>query len=135
MLEDGNSHSVDSSDTAFQAAARAAFREFYPKAKPKVLEPLMKVGVETPVEFQGEVMGTLSQRRGIIIGTTEDFGFVRVEAEVPLADMFGYSTALRSVTQGKAEFTMEFSRYAPAPSAIAEELVKEYQEQRAAGKK
>jgi elongation factor G len=135
VLEDGASHSVDSSDMAFQAAARAAFREVYPRAKPQVLEPLMKVAVETPVEFQGDVMGTLSQRRGIIIGTTEDQGFVRVEAEVPLADMFGYSTALRSATQGKAEFTMEFSRYAPAPVSIAQELMRAYQEKRAAERK
>jgi elongation factor G len=135
VLEDGNSHSVDSSDTAFQAAARSAFREVYPKSKPQVLEPLMKVGVETPNEFQGDVMATLSQRRGIIIGTTEDQGFVHIEAEVPLAEMFGYATVLRSATQGKAEFTMEFSRYAPAPSSIAEELMKKHQEKKAAGKK
>lgn len=134
-LQDGASHNVDSSDMAFQAACRAAFREFYPKAKPKVLEPLMKVAIETPGEFQGDVMATLSQRRGIIIGATEDAGFVRVEAEVPLAEMFGYATVLRSGTQGKAEFSMEFSRYAPAPNANAEELIKIYQEKRAAGQK
>ncbi len=132
VLEDGASHAVDSSDNAFQAAARGAFRDTYPKAKPQVLEPLMKVAVETPAEFQGDVMGTLMQRRGIIIGTTEDAGFIRVEAEVPLAEMFGYATGLRSVTQGKAEFSMEFSRYAPAPVAIADELKKKYQEKRAA---
>jgi elongation factor G len=132
VLEDGASHAVDSSDNAFQAAARGAFRETYSRAKPQVLEPLMKVAVETPAEFQGDVMGTLMQRRGIIIGTTEDAGFIRVEAEVPLAEMFGYATGLRSVTQGKAEFSMEFSRYAPAPAAIADELKKKYQEKRAA---
>ncbi len=135
VLEDGASHAVDSSDNAFQAAARGAFREIYPHAKPQVLEPLMKVAVETPAEFQGDVMGTLMQRRGIIHGTTEDAGFIRVEAEVPLAEMFGYATALRSVTQGKAEFTMEFARYAPAPVSVAEELVKKYQEKRAAERK
>ncbi len=134
-LTDGNSHNVDSSDMAFQAAARAAFREVYPRAKPQVLEPLMKVEVETPGEFQGDVMGTLMQRRGMIIGTTEDAGFVRIEAEVPLSEMFGYATALRSSTQGKAEFSMEFSRYAPAPREIEEELIKKYQEKRAAGNK
>jgi elongation factor G len=131
VLEDGNSHSVDSSDNAFQAAARGAFREVYPRAKPQVLEPLMRVAVETPAEFQGDVMGTLMQRRGIIVGTTEDAGFIRVEAEVPLAEMFGYATGLRSVTQGKAEFSMEFSRYAPAPVSVAEELIKQYQAKRA----
>jgi elongation factor G len=135
VLEDGAYHAVDSSDNAFQAAARGAFREVYPQAKPQVLEPLMKVAVETPGEFQGDVMGTLSQRRGIIIGTTEDQGFIRIEAEVPLAEMFGYATVIRSATQGKAEFTMEFSRYAPAPQSVAEELIKKYQEKRAAEKK
>jgi elongation factor G len=96
---------------------------------------MMKVAVETPGEFQGDVMGTLMQRRGIIIGTTEDSGFVRIEAEVPLAEMFGYATALRSGTQGKAEFTMEFSRYNPAPKEIADDLIKAYQEKRAGDKK
>jgi elongation factor G len=135
VLEDGAAHSVDSSDNAFQAAARGAFREVYPQAKPQVLEPLMKVAVETPNEFQGDVMGTLSQRRGMIIGTTEDQNFVRIESEVPLAEMFGYATVLRSSTQGKAEFTMEFSRYAPAPAAISEELIKKYKEKQAEGRK
>jgi len=134
VLTDGASHNVDSSDMAFQAAARGAFREVYRRAKPQVLEPLMKVEVESPIEFQGDVMGTLSQRRGIIIGTTEDQGFVRIESEVPLAEMFGYATILRSATQGKAEFTMEFSRHASAPAAIAEELVKKHQD-KVAGKK
>jgi elongation factor G len=134
-VTDGAAHSVDSSDNAFQAAARGAFREVYPRARPQVLEPLMKVAVETPTEFQGDVVGTLSQRRGIIIGTTEDQGFVRIEVEVPLAEMFGYATVLRSATQGKAEFTMEFSRYAPAPASKAEELIRQYQEKKAAGKK
>ena len=135
VLTDGAAHAVDSSDNAFQAASRGAFREVYPRAKPRVLEPLMKVGVETPTEFQGDVMATLSQRRGIIIGATEDQNFVRIEAEVPLAEMFGYATILRSATQGKAEFTMEFSRYAPAPGSVAETLIKEYQERRSSEKK
>ncbi|MBC8368003.1 elongation factor G, partial [bacterium] len=128
VLQDGNSHAVDSSDNAFQTCARDAFRTFYPKGGPKVLEPLMLVSVETPREFQGEAMGTLMQRRAIVLGTTEDAGFVRIDAEVPLSEMFGYATVLRSVTQGKAGFTMEFKRYAPAPMAVADELKKEYQE-------
>jgi elongation factor G len=115
VLNDGSSHSVDSSDNAFQAAARGAFREFYPRAKPIILEPLMKLGVEGPGEFQGAVLKTVLQRRGTVIGTTEAEGFCQVEAEVPLAEMFGYATDLRSNTQGKAEFTLEFARYAPAP--------------------
>jgi elongation factor G len=133
-LEDGKHHAVDSSDMAFQAAARGCFREFYPQGKPQVLEPIMNVSIEGPSEFQGDIVGTILQRRGILVGTTEDEGFVRVDAEVPLAAMFGYATTLRSSTQGKAEFSMEFHRYAPAPSDVQEELVRKYQEERAAKK-
>ncbi len=128
-INDGAAHAVDSSDIAFQEASRGAWREAYPKAGPQILEPLMKVAAESPAEFQGGVVGILMQRRGIIIGTTESEGFCRVEAEVPLAEMFGFSTILRSATQGKAEFTMEFSRYAPVPGAIAEELIKKHKEE------
>ncbi|HVY47660.1 MAG TPA: elongation factor G, partial [Minicystis sp.] len=130
-LNDGASHAVDSSDIAFQEAARGAWRESYQKAGPQILEPLMKVAVEGPSEFQGGIVGILMQRRGIVIGSTEGDGFSRVEAEVPLAEMFGFSTVLRSATQGKAEFTMEFSRYAPLPAALGEELVKKYKEEQA----
>ena len=124
VLVDGNSHAVDSSDMAFHVASRAAFRQAYAQAGPQILEPLMRVSVEGPSEFQGAVYRSLMQRRGNIIGSTEDAGFARVEADVPLAEMFGYSTHLRSETQGKAEFTMEFARYAPAPREVAEELKK-----------
>ncbi|MEM7588263.1 MAG: elongation factor G, partial [Acidobacteriota bacterium] len=117
---------VDSSDMAFMVASRSAFRQAYGRAKPQVLEPVMKVAVEGPAEFQGAVYRTLMQRRGNVLGSTEDAGFARVEAEVPLAEMFGYSTNLRSETQGKAEFTMEFSKYGPAPKEVKEELLKEY---------
>jgi elongation factor G len=126
VLTDGNSHSVDSSDMAFQTASRAAFRETYKKAKPRILEPVMKVSVEGPTEFQGAIYKSLMQRRGNVLGSTEDAGFARVDAEVPLAEMFGYSTDLRSATEGKAEFTMEFAKYAPAPSDVTEELLKKY---------
>jgi elongation factor G len=126
VLNDGAAHAVDSSDNAFQAAARGAFREVYGSAKPAILEPIMKVAVEGPTEFQGAFVRTIMQRRGIIVGTTEQEGFVRVEADVPLAEMFGYSTDLRSSSQGKAEYTMEFSRYAPVPAEVAQELVKKY---------
>ncbi len=135
VLEDGNAHSVDSSELAFQAAARGAFREAYRRAAPKVLEPVMKVSVEGPPEFHGEVIATLMQRRGIIIGTNEHQGFVQVEAHVPLAEMFAYATALRSATQGKADFTMEFAHYAPAPATIAEEQIEAYQERRRGGQR
>jgi elongation factor G len=126
VLSDGATHAVDSSDNAFQAAARGAFREVYFKAAPQILEPIMAVSVEGPGEFQGAFVKTVMQRRGIIAGTTESEGFVRIDADVPLAEMFGYSTVLRSATQGQAEFTMEFSRYAPVPNEVSEELVKKY---------
>jgi elongation factor G len=126
VLTDGNSHPVDSSDMAFQAACRAAFRQAYRKAKPRILEPLMRVSVECPAEFQGAIYRSLLSRRGTIIGSTEDEGFARIEAEVPLAAMFGYSTELRSATQGKAEFTMEFARYGPVPREVTEELLLTY---------
>jgi elongation factor G len=127
VVNDGKAHSVDSSDIAFQAAARGAFRQVYPQARPIVLEPVMRLEVEAPQEFQGSVLKTIMQRRGNVVGTTEqDGGFCRVEAEVPLAAMFGYATDLRSVTQGKAEFTMEFARYLPAPSEVQKELREKY---------
>jgi elongation factor G len=127
VVNDGKAHSVDSSDNAFQAAARGAFREAYPRAKPIVLEPVMKLEVEAPQEFQGSVLKTIMQRRGTVVGTTEeDSGFCKVEAEVPLAEMFGYATDLRSSTQGKAEFTLEFARYLPAPSEVQKELKEKY---------
>jgi elongation factor G len=128
-LSDGAAHSVDSSDIAFQEAARGAWRESYMKAAPHILEPLMKVAVEGPSAYQGGMVGILMQRRGVIIGSTEGDGFSRVEADVPLAEMFGFSTVLRSATQGKAEFTMEFSRYAPLPNALAEELIEAYKKE------
>jgi len=126
VINDGAAHSVDSSDMAFQQAAMGAFRETYSKAQPVLMEPIMRVVVETPTEFQGTVLGTLNQRRGMIVSTSEDGVFSSIEAEVPLAEMFGYSTVLRSNTQGKAEFTMELSRYNPVPKNLAEEIVKEH---------
>jgi elongation factor G len=133
-VNDGASHAVDSSDIAFQEAARGAWREAYPKSHPQILEPLMKTVVEGPSVFQGGMVGLLMQRRGIIIGTTEGDGFSRVEADVPLSEMFGFSTALRSATQGKAEFTMEFARYAPLPNALAEELIERHKKEQLAKK-
>jgi elongation factor G len=124
VINDGSSHSVDSSDMAFQAAARGAFREGYGKAKPVIHEPIMKVVVETPTAFQGSVMGSLNQRRGMIVGTQDEGPVCIIEAQVPLAEMFGYSTVLRSATQGKAQFTMEFATYRQVPKAVAEELIK-----------
>ncbi len=130
VVNDGQSHTVDSSEMAFTAAARGAFRDAYRGAKPIILEPVMKLAVEGPSEFQGAVLKTVMQRRGTVVGTTEEDGFCRIEAEVPLAEMFGYATDLRSATQGKAEFTMEFARYLPCPSETTKELLEKYADRR-----
>ena len=129
-INDGQYHPVDSSDIAFQVAAQGAFREAYAKAKPVILEPIMKVSIEGPTEFQGNIFAVINQRRGIIVSSTEDGTFSRVEAEVPLSEMFGFSTVLRSLTQGKAEFSMEFLKYGKVPTSISETLIKEYEEKR-----
>jgi elongation factor G len=126
VVDDGKSHSVDSSEMAFQAAGRGAFREAYPRARPIVLEPVMKLEVEGPVEHQGSILKTIMQRRGTVIGTTESAGMSRIESEVPLSEMFGYATDLRSMTQGTAEFSMEFARYLPAPAEIQKELKEKF---------
>jgi elongation factor G len=130
VLDDGAAHSVDSSDMAFQAAARGAFLQAYHKAKPVIHEPIMKVVVETPTEFQGQAMGSLNQRRGMIVGSQEEGIMSAIEAQVPLSEMFGYSTVLRSLTQGKAQFTMEFAMYKQVPASIAETITKEVAEQK-----
>jgi len=134
-LNDGQAHAVDSSDNAFQEAARGAFRDFFPRAKPKILEPIMKLSIEGPAEFSGNMLSLIMQRRGIVIGSTEEDGNSRVDAEVPLAEMFGFSTPLRSATQGKAEFTMEFAKYSEVPSNIAEELLAKAAKAKADAKK
>ena len=125
VINDGASHAVDSSDMAFQACARGAFREAYLRAKPVIHEPIMKVVVETPAEFQGPVMGLLNQRRGMIVGSQDEGVMCVIEAQMPLAEMFGFSTILRSSTQGKAQFTMEFSIYRQVPQSIAEKIALE----------
>ncbi|HDQ05031.1 MAG TPA: elongation factor G [Deltaproteobacteria bacterium] len=125
VINDGASHAVDSSDMAFQAAARGAFREAYLRAKPVIHEPIMKVVVETPPEFQGAVMGLLNQRRGMIIGSQDEGVMCVIESQVPLAEMFGFSTVLRSATQGKAQFTMEFALYRQVPQSLAEKIALE----------
>jgi len=114
---------VDSSDLAFQAAAQGAFWQAYEKAAPLILEPIMKVSVEGPAEFAGPILASINKRRGTIVSSAEDGMFIRVEAEVPLSEMFGYSTILRSITQGKGEFTMEFLKYDRVPTFMAERLI------------
>lgn len=130
VINDGAAHNVDSSEMAFTAAAKGAFKEAYSKAKAIILEPIMKVVVETPNEFQGAVMGSLNQRRGIIVGAQDEGTTCVIESRVPLAEMFGYSTSLRSLTQGKAQFTMEFDTYKKVPDAIAAELEKKSQDEK-----
>ena len=135
VVNDGQWHPVDSSDMAFQTAAIGAFREAFEKAKPVILEPIMKVEVEGPSEFQGNIFGSINQRRGMIVSSTEDNNQCQVIAEVPLSEMFGYSTVLRSLTQGKAEFTMEVAKYGRVPQSVSDELKKAYQEKKKAGAK
>lgn len=129
-INDGQYHPVDSSDIAFQIAAIGGFKEAYLKAKPVILEPVMKVSIEGPTEFQGNIFGVINQRRGIIVASTEDGNFSRVDAEVPLSEMFGFSTVLRSLTQGKAEYSMEFEKYGKVPTSVSDALMKEYEEKR-----
>jgi elongation factor G len=130
VLNDGAYHAVDSSEMAFKTAGLMGFREAYAGAKPIILEPIMKVEVEAPVEFQGSVVGQVNQRRGVILETKSDDN-VTITAEVPLNSMFGYSTDLRSATQGKGQYTMEFAKYQPVPKQEQEEMVKKYREQQA----
>jgi elongation factor G len=130
VINDGQSHPVDSSEIAFRTAALMGFREAYEKAKPTILEPIMRVEVQFPEEFQGAVLGQINQRRGTIISTEKLEGFVQAMADVPLTDMFGYSTDLRSATQGKGEFTMEFSKYAEVPKQQRDAMIAEFRAKR-----
>jgi len=122
-LFDGSYHDVDSNENAFKMAASIAFKDGMRKASPVLLEPMMAVEVETPENFVGNVIGDLSSRRGMIQGQEEVAGTMVIKAEVPLAEMFGYSTTLRSATQGRATYTMEFKHYAEAPKTVAEAVI------------
>ncbi len=130
-IDDGAYHDVDSDELSFKTASLMGFREAYAKANPTVLEPIMKLETQAPEEFQGSVMGQINQRRGVIMNSGTNEGYAIIEAEVPLNEMFGYSTDLRSATQGKGEFTMEFAKYSPVPRNVQEEMVKKYQEKKA----
>jgi len=123
LLEDGTHHAVDSSDLAFQVCARDAFIDTFKRSKPALLEPIVKVEVEAPSEFQGSIVGDLSSRRGLISGTIVKQGIAIIGAEVPLASMFGYATDLRSATQGRGTFTMEFACYRKTPQAVQDEVI------------
>jgi elongation factor G len=132
-INDGAYHDVDSDELSFRTAALMGFREAYANAGPVVLEPMMKLETQAPEEFQGSVMGQINQRRGMILNSGTNEGYAIIEAEVPLTEMFGYSTDLRSATQGKGEFTMEFMKYSAVPKAVQDEMVKKYQEKKAKG--
>jgi len=123
-LYDGSYHDVDSNENAFKIAGSMAFREGFLKAGPVLLEPLMKVEVETPEDYMGDVIGDLNRRRGLVQGMEESPSGRLVTAEVPLAEMFGYATALRSMSQGRATYSMEFARYAETPSNVANALLR-----------
>ncbi len=128
VINDGSAHAVDSSEMAFQAAARGAFVEAYAKSSSVILEPIMNVVVESPTEFQGASMASLNQRRGMIVGSQDEGAMCVIEAQVPLSEMFGYATVLRSLTQGNAQFTMEFSAYKQVPKSMEEEIIKKIAE-------
>jgi elongation factor G len=129
VLEDGSYHEVDSSDMAFQICGRNCFRETFMQAKPVLLEPIMKVELEVPATFQGAVAGELTSRRGMIVATEMQGNTAVIEGEVPLAETFGYSTDLRSMTQGQGTFTMEFAKYRRVPVSIQQEIIAEKKKQ------
>jgi len=120
----GSYHDVDSSEMAFKLAASMAFKQGFAKAKPVLLEPIMKVEIVTPEDYQGDVMGDVSRRRGVLQGSDTSVSGVVINAMIPLGEMFGYATQLRSMTQGRATFSMEFDHYEPAPNNIAETVIK-----------
>ena len=132
VLTDGNQHSVDSSEMAFKLAGSGAMRATVPKAVPQILQPIMKIEVVVPDEFQGSVIGDINKRSGNIVDTETRDGYCTILAEVPLNDMFGYSSAIRAATQGKGEFSMEFAHYAPVMPNLQKELIDEYRKSRSA---
>ncbi|GAB4816300.1 hypothetical protein N2152v2_003346 [Parachlorella kessleri] len=135
VITDGAAHTVDSSELAFKIASVYAFRSAYDKAAPSILEPIMSVEVCAPSEFQGTIIGDINRRKGIIQGSEQEGDDVIITAHVPLNDMFGYSTSLRSMTQGKGEFTMEYCQHSPVSQDVQAELTAHYRASRAAGNK
>lgn len=134
-ITDGGFHPVDSSAIAFEIAARGAFRQSIPKASPQLLEPIMKVDVYSTEENVGDVIGDLNRRRGMISGQEPSSSGIRVKADVPLSEMFGYISTLRTLTSGRGQFSMEFSHYAPCPSSVAEAVIAKEKERAAAASK
>jgi len=132
-LTDGQHHVVDSNDLSFMCAAHGAVKQCYDNGTWHVLEPIMTVEISAPEEYQGQVISSISRKNGIVSSTDSSDGWFTLVAEVSLNEMFGYSTELRSSTQGKGEFTMEYSRYSPAPLAVQQELVDKYQQELSGG--
>ena len=130
-LFDGSFHAVDSSAVAFEIAAKGAFRQSIPKAGPQLIEPIMKVDVFTPDDHVGDVIGDLNRRRGMIKSQEAGVTGVRVKADVPLSEMFGYIGTLRTMTSGRGQFSMEFSHYLPCPNSVAETVIAETKERNA----
>lgn len=124
-LYDGSYHEVDSSEMAFKIAGSMAFKDAMKKADPVLLEPLMKVTVIVPDEYMGGVIGDLNSRRGMVQGTESENGTDRITAQVPLSEMFGYATDMRSITQGRGQYVMEPDTYAEVPRSIAEKIMSE----------
>jgi elongation factor G len=122
-LDDGSYHDVDSSEMAFRIAAVEAFKQAFMRSKPVLLEPVMSVEIETPAQFQGTIVGDLNSRRGMIHATENRSSYTVIRAEVPLANMFGYATIVRGLSQGMATFSMELARYKQVPVKIAEEII------------
>jgi len=135
VITDGAYHAVDSSAMAFESAAKGAYRQSMPKAGPQLMEPVMKVDVFTPSDHVGDVIGDLNRRRGMISGQDANPTGVRIKAECPLSEMFGYIGDLRTMTSGRGQFSMEFHHYAPCPKNVAEDVIKETLEREAAKKK
>ena len=132
---DGGFHAVDSSAIAFEIAAKGAFRQSIPKAGAQLLEPIMKVDVFTPEDHVGDVIGDLNRRRGMISGQEAGVTGVRIKADVPLSEMFGYISTLRTMTSGRGQFSMEFSHYSPCPTNVAEAVIQKEKEKKAAAAK
>jgi elongation factor G len=130
VVNDGAAHMVDSSELAFRIATMQGFKQGFAQASPRILEPIMNVEVSAPDEFQGTVIGQLNRRKGVILNSETQEGYVIIEAEAPLNEMFGYSTDLRSVTQGKGEFTMEYKLHAPVTMDVQKQLIAEHDKKR-----
>jgi len=129
VLYDGSYHDVDSSEMAFKIAGSLAFKKGIREARPILLEPIMNVEVSCPSEFQGELIGQVSRRSGVLLSTDESNNWFTINAEVPLNDMFGFASELRSSTQGKGDYTMEYCRYSPTRTDVTQQLIDQYNQE------